>query len=128
MAGEEVPWPQVQLDGKKKVPFDIDAKWDTFFKSRDVIRRNPIKSPIFEMPSAFDSSLEAKPSRQHGTLQNFFESCLSLEKYPNALADIENLLHQLGKEQKEFLVSSLHKKKTEKICAWTFRLGTIKLI
>ena len=39
--------------------------------------------------------------------------CLSLKKYPDALADIENMLHRLGKEWKDSAVNSLHKKKTD---------------
>ena len=66
------------------------------------------------MPFDFDSSLEAGPSRQHGTLQNFLESCLSLASDPNAHAEIENMLHWPGKERKDSAVNSLHKKKMGK--------------
>ena len=60
--------PQIQLDGTKKVWFDIDAKKDTFFKAQDEMHKNSGKLPIYEIPTAFDSNLEVGPSRQHGTL------------------------------------------------------------
>ena len=43
--------------------FDIATEKDTFFEAKDAIGRNPGKSPIYEMPSAFDSLLEAGPSQ-----------------------------------------------------------------
>ena len=75
------------------------------------------------MPSAFYSSLEAGPSRQDGTLQHFFESFLSLERDPNALAEIENLLHFPSKERKDSAVNSLHKKKTGKEMCMNIQIG-----
>ena len=51
-----------QLAGKKKAHFDIATKRDTFFEAHEVIGRNPGKTPIFGMPSTFDSLLEAGPS------------------------------------------------------------------
>ena len=84
--------------GKKKAPFDIVAERDTFFEARDAIGRNPGKSPIYEIPFVFYSSLEVGPSWKHGTLQHFFESFLSLARDPDALAEIENMLHRQGKE------------------------------
>ena len=59
MTGEDKPLPQVRLAGNKKDPFDIATESDTFFEARDAIERNPGKSHVYEMPSAFDSSLEA---------------------------------------------------------------------
>ena len=47
-------------------------------------------------------------------LQKFFESYLLLEKDPNSLAEIENMLHRPGKEWKESIVNSLHNKNTGK--------------
>ena len=64
--------PQVRLVGKKKAHFDIATKRDTSFEVHEALGRNPSKTPIFVMPSAFDSSLEAGPSWNHGTLQQFF--------------------------------------------------------
>ena len=66
------------------------------------------------MSSAFDSSFRVGPSWKHGTLQHFFESFLSLERDPDALAYIENFLHLWGKEQQDSAVNSLHKKKMGK--------------
>ena len=86
----------------------------TFFESRDVIGRNLCKSPVYETPSTFDSSLEAGPLQQHGTLQIFFQFFLSLERDPDALIEIETLLHRPTKGQKDSAVNSLHKKKTGK--------------
>ena len=88
-----------------------------------MIRRNLGKSPVYEMPSTFDSSLEAGPSRQHGTLRHFFESFLSLERDPDALAEIENLLHRPSKEQKDSVVNSLHKKNTGKEMRMNIQIG-----
>ena len=66
------------------------------------------------MPTTFDSTLEVGPSRHHGTLHNFFESYLSLERDPDTLTEIENILHRPDKERKDSAVNSLHKKKTRK--------------
>ena len=99
------------MAGKKKEPFDIATERDTFFEARDVIGRNPGKSHVYEIPPSFDSSLEVGPSRKYGTLQNIFESCFSLARYPDALTEIENILYQSGKEQKDSTMNSLHKKK-----------------
>ena len=67
--GEEGPWQQVRLVGKKKVAFDIATEKDTFFEAKQAIERNTGQLPIVEMSFAFDPSVEAGPSRQHGTLQ-----------------------------------------------------------
>ena len=95
---EDGPCQKVRLAGKKKGSFDIATERDIFFKVWDVIERNLGKSPIYEIPSAFDSSLEAGPLVQHGTLQHFFESFLLLIRDTDDLEKIENLLHQPGKE------------------------------
>ena len=88
-----------------------------------MIERNLGKSPIYEIPSAFDSLLQAGPSQQHRTLQNCFESYLSLEKYPDTLVDIENMLHLPGKERKDSTMNSLHKKKTGKEMCMNIQIG-----
>ena len=62
-----------------------------------MIGRNPDKLTVYEIPTAFDSTLVVGPSRQHGTLQNFFEIFLSLVRDPNDLAKIESLLHRSAK-------------------------------
>ena len=59
---------QVRLYGKNKATFDIVIEKETFLETRDAIGCNLGKFPFYEMPSAFDLSLEAGPSRQHGTL------------------------------------------------------------
>ena len=51
----------MRLASKKKAQFDIATERDTFFKTREVLGINPGKTPIFGMPSAFYSSLEAGP-------------------------------------------------------------------
>ena len=58
-----------------------------------MLGRNLGKTLIFGMPYPFDSSLEAGPSWPYGTLQQFFESCLSLARDLDALVEIEKLLH-----------------------------------
>ena len=60
--GDDGPWQQVWLIGKKKVEFDITTKKETFFEAKHAIEGNPGKLPIIEMSSAFDSSVEAGPS------------------------------------------------------------------
>ena len=75
---------------------------------------NPGKTPIFGMPFAFDSSLEVGPSRQYGTLQKFFKSCLSLERDPDSLVEIEKLLHHQDRELQDSAVNYLDKKKMGK--------------
>ena len=67
--GEDRPWQQVWLTRKKKVAFDIVTEKDTFFGAKHAIERNLGKLPIIDMPFSFDPSIEAGPSRQHGTLQ-----------------------------------------------------------
>ena len=60
--GDDVPCPQIQLAGKKKVQLDVDAKRDTFFEARDAIGRNLGKLHVYEMPTTFDSTSVAGPS------------------------------------------------------------------
>ena len=60
--GDDGPWLQVWITGKKKVAFDIAIEKDTFFDTKNEIRRNPGKLPIIDMPSAFDPSIEIGPS------------------------------------------------------------------
>ena len=74
--------------------FDIDTQRDTFFEACDAMRRDMGKLPIYGMPPIFYSTLLEGPSLQHGTLKNFFECCLSLEKDPDALAEITSLLNR----------------------------------
>ena len=54
--------PQIWLAGKKKVKFDVNVKKDTFFEAWGEMRKNPGRLPIYEMPTAFDSTLEVGPS------------------------------------------------------------------
>ena len=82
---------------KNKVQFDVDVERDTFFEAHDVIRRDQVKFHVYEIPSIFYSTLVAGPLRQHGTLQNFFESFLSMERDLDVLVEIESLLHRLAK-------------------------------
>ena len=100
------------MAGKKKSQFDITTKRETLFEAREALGRNPGKTPIFGMPSAFSSSLEARPSQKYGTFQQFFESFLSLERDPNALFEIKKLLHHLDGELQDSAGNYLQKKKT----------------
>ena len=93
ITGEYSLFPQVRLAKKKKVQFDVNPEKDTLFEAWDDLHSNSSKLAVYNMPIAFDSTLEARPLRQDGTLQNFFESYLSLERDPDALAEIETLLH-----------------------------------
>ena len=102
------------MEGKNKAQFDITTKRNTFFEAHEALGRNSGKTPIFGMPSAFDSSLEDGPSWKYGTLQKKIESFLSLEKYLDALVEIDKLLHHLDRELQESPVNSLHKKKMGK--------------
>ena len=79
----------------------------TFLQAKHAIKRNPGKFPIVEMPSAFGPSVDAGPSRQHGTLQQFFESYMSLVRDFEALKEIEKLLCQRNQMQKDSAVNSL---------------------
>ena len=112
--GEDGTWEQVQFIGKKKVAFDIVMEKHTFFEAKHAIERNPGKLPIIKMLSAFDPSVEVGSSQQHGTLQQFFESFLSLERDPKALVDIEKLLYHRDKTLKDSAVNYLQKRKTRK--------------
>ena len=62
MTGEDGPWQQVCLTGKKKVAFDIAMEKDTFFEAKHAIERNPGKLPIIDMSSAFDPTVEVGQS------------------------------------------------------------------
>ena len=84
---------------------------------------NPGKLPVYEMSTTFATTLAAGPLRQHGTLHNFFESFLSLARDPNALAEIENLLHRLAKVQKDSVVNYLHKKNSWKEMRMNIQIG-----
>ena len=95
--GEDGSRQQVRFTGKKKVAFDIATEKDTFFEAKHAIKRNLVKLPVIAMPSAFDPSVEVGPSRQHGTLQQFFESCLLLARDPEALVEIEKILYHQDK-------------------------------
>ena len=55
-------FPQIWMDGKKKVHFDVNAKRDTLFEACDVIKRDTCKLPIYEFPTSFDSSSVEGPS------------------------------------------------------------------
>ena len=59
----------MRLSIKNKSHFDIVTERDTFFEAYEALGRNPGKTPIFGMPSDFDSSLEVGASRNYGTLQ-----------------------------------------------------------
>ena len=121
--GEDGPRPQIWLDGQKKEPFDITTEKKTFVGAWDAIGRNLGKSPVYEMPYAFDSSLEVGPLQQPGTLQLFFEGFLSLAWDLNALTKIENLLHHPSKEWKDSMVNYLHKKKMGKEMHMNIQIG-----
>ena len=74
--------------------FDVESELDMFFEAHDTVRRDLGKLPIYEMSLVFYSTLVVGPSRKHGTLQNFFECCLSLEKDPDALNEITSLIYR----------------------------------
>ena len=75
---------------------------------------NPGKLPIVDMPFAFDPSVEVGPSRQHGTLRQFFESCLSLARDLDALVELEKLFYCPNKAVKDYVVNSLQKRRQER--------------
>ena len=100
---------------------------DTFFEAREVLGRNPGKTPIFGMPSAFDSSLKAGTLLQYGTLQKLFEICLSLEIDPDSLVEIEKLLHHQDRELQDSAVNYLQKKKTGKEMWMNIQIGEYKV-
>ena len=80
---------------------------ENFFGAKNAIGRNLGKLPIIDMPSTFEPSVKAGPSRHHGTLHKFFESCLSLVRDSDALVELETLLHRPDKTVKDFVVNSL---------------------
>ena len=67
------------------------------------------------------------PSWKHGTLQNFFESCLSLEKDHDAFAKIAGLLQWPEKAWRECTVKSLYKKETRKKMRMNIQIGDSKV-
>ena len=121
--GDDGPQLQVQITGKKKVAFDIATKKDTFFDTKNVIGRNLGKLPIIDMPSAFDPSVEAGPSQQHGTLCKFSESCLSLVRDLDVLVELETLLHHPDKTVKDSTMNSLKKRKIGKEMRMNIQIG-----
>ena len=70
--GDDEPRQHVRLASKKKVGFDIATDFFSFFEAKQAIGRNLGKMPIIDMPFAFDASVEAGPSWQHGTFCKFF--------------------------------------------------------
>ena len=120
---DDGPWLQFQLAGEKKVAFDFVTQKDTFFGAKNAIGRNTGKLPIVDMPSAFDPSVEAGPSRQHGALRQFFEICLSLARDSDALIEIEALLYRPDKAVKYYVVNSLQKWKTRKEMRMNIQIG-----
>ena len=115
---EDRPWKQVHLAGKKKVAFDIAMEKDTFFEAKHAIRTNLSKLPIIDIPS-----VEVGPSQQHGTLQQLFESCLSLARDPKSVVDIEKLLYHQDKTLKDSVVNSLQKRKAGKEMRMNIQIG-----
>ena len=91
--GDDGPLPNICLVAQKKVQFDVHIEKETFFDTRDMLNRNTGKLPIYEMPPIFDLTTMPGSSRKGSTLQNFLESCLLLEKYPDALEEITSLLY-----------------------------------
>ena len=75
------------------------------------------------MHSAVDYLLEAGWLWQYGTLQNFFESFLSLARDPNALVEIEKLLHYLDRELQDSMVNYLQKKNIVKQIRMNIHIG-----
>ena len=58
---KDIPHPQIRLDGKKKVQFNVIVKKDTLFEPRDVIGINTSKLPVYEIPTAFYSTFVVGP-------------------------------------------------------------------
>ena len=54
MTREDEPHPQVRLSRKKKIAFDIATEKEIVFGARDAIEINLGKSPVYEMPFAFN--------------------------------------------------------------------------
>ena len=75
------------------------------------------------MPFAFDPSVEAGPSRKYGILRKFFESCLSLERDPDALVELETLLYHLDKAVNYSAVNSLQKRNIGKEMRMNIQIG-----
>ena len=75
------------------------------------------------MPSAFDPSVEAGPSWQHGTLRKSFESCLSVARDLDALVELETLLHRPDKTVKDSNVNSLQKRNIDKDMRMNIQIG-----
>ena len=96
---------------------------DTFFGEKHTLEINLGKLSIIDMPSAFDPSVEAGPSRQLSTLQQFFDICLSLPRDTEALVDLEKLLYHQDKTLKDFVVNSLQKRKTSKEMRMNIQIG-----
>ena len=120
---DDGPWLQVWLAGKKKVSFDIAIDKDTFFDAKNEIGRNPGKFPIVDIPFAFDPSIEVGPSRQHGTLQTFFESCLLLARESSTCFELDTLFHHTTKTVKDSAMNSLQKRKTGKEMRMNIQIG-----
>ena len=61
--GDDGSIPQVWLDGRKKVQFDVKSEKDMFFEAHDTIRREPVNFYVYTMPHVFFSTLVARPLR-----------------------------------------------------------------
>ena len=60
--GDYGPILQIIPVAQKKVQFDVDTKKEIFFDTRDSIKGDTSKFPIYEMPPNFDSTLVEGPS------------------------------------------------------------------
>ena len=94
MTGADRPLINVRPAGQKKVQFDVNAEKETFFDTRDMLNRNTGKLPVYEIPPVFNSTKLSGSSRKVSTLKKFLESCMMLANDPDALAEIESLLHR----------------------------------
>ena len=88
------PLLNVQPAARKKAQFDVEAENETLFEAQDTLIKDNGKLPIYEIPLSFDSTNSPKLQRKVSTLIFFLESCLTLAKDHDALAETASILYQ----------------------------------
>ena len=74
-----------------------------------MVNRSFDKLHVYEMSLIFDSTNLLGSSQKVSTLQSFLESCLTLEKDPDALEEITSLLYRHEGGRRDHPMNSLQK-------------------
>ena len=89
----------------------MEAEKETLFEARDTLIMDNGKLPVYEMPPSFDSTSSPKSQGNVSTLKKFLESCLTLAKDYNTLAEIASSLYQQEEGRQDHPLNWLQKRK-----------------